>query len=258
MMTLSNKFTAYSTIALKEVRRTLRLWIQTLLPPLITTILYFIIFGHVIGSRVGMMAGVPYLLFIAPGLIIMPMILNSFASGSTVVYSAKMMHQIEELLVSPMSEFIMLLGFMTGGIFRGLIVGTVVTIATLFFVHFTVYNVGLVILTAVLSCAFFSLFGILNGVMANSFDDISIIPNFILSPLIYLGGVFYSVSVLPPFWRHVTLLNPLFYIVDCFRYAFLHIHHVAAIPGLFALLLMVVALFLFLWRLLKTGYRLRY
>lgn len=258
MMTLSNKFTAYSTIVTKEIRRTLRLWIQTLLPPLITTILYFIIFGHVIGSRVGMMGGVPYLLFIAPGLIIMPMILNSFASGSTVVYSAKMMHQIEELLVSPMSEFIMLAGFMTGGVFRGLIVGAAVGIATVFFVHFTVDNLFLVIFIAILSCAFFSLFGILNGVLANSFDDISIIPNFVLSPLIYLGGVFYSVTVLPPFWHHVTLLNPLFYIVDCFRYAFLKINHVAILPGLFALLLMVIVLFLFIWHLLRKGYRLRY
>ncbi len=258
MMTLSNKFTAYSTIAMKEVRRTLRLWIQTLLPPLITTILYFIIFGHVIGSRIGMMAGVPYLVFIAPGLIIMPMIINSFASGSTVVYSAKMMHQIEELLVSPMSEFVMLSGYMTGAIFRGLIVGAVVTAATLFFVHFTVDNIALVILTAVLSCAFFALFGILNGVLANSFDDISIIPNFVLSPLIYLGGVFYSVSVLPPFWQKISLFNPLFYIVDCFRYAFLHINHVAVLPGLLALLVMVIVLFLFIWHLLKIGYRLRY
>lgn len=188
----------------------------------------------------------------------MPMIINAFASGSTAVYSAKMMRQIEELLVSPMSEFVILMGFMTAGIFRGFIIGFLVTLITLFFVHFTVFNLGLVILTAVLSCAFFSLFGILNGVLANSFDDIALIPNFILSPLIYLGGVFYSIDALPPFWRHVTLLNPLFYIVDCFRYAFIRVGHLSFVPALLVLLVLVISLFLFVWHLLKIGYRLRY
>lgn len=258
MMTFSNKFTAYFTIATKEVRRTLRLWIQTLLPPMVSTILYFIIFGHVIGSRIGLMAGVPYLVFIAPGLILMPMIINAFASSSTAVYSAKMMRQIEELLVSPMSEFVMLMGFMTGGIFRGLIIGSLVTLITLFFVHFSVSHIGLVLLTALLSCAFFSLFGILNGVLANSFDDIALIPNFVLSPLIYLGGVFYSIDVLPRFWYHLTLLNPLFYIVDCFRFAFIHVSHVSPVPALLVLCTLVLSLFLFVWYLLKIGYRLRY
>lgn len=257
-MTPKQKLIVFYTIVDKEIKRTLRLWIQTLLPPMITTILYFIIFGHIIGARVGDMGGVPYLVFIAPGLIIMPMIVNSFASGSASFYSAKMQHQIEELLVSPMSEFIMLLGFMTGGMFRGIIVGTVVGITTLFFVDLPIHNILLVLITALLSCAFFSLFGVFNGVFANSFDDISIVPNFILSPLIYLGGVFYSISVLPSFWQHVSLANPLFYIVDCFRDGFIQVHHIAVIPALMILTCMFLIMFCCVWYVMKKGYRLRH
>jgi len=250
-------FIAYYAIVRRETTRILRLWIQTIFPPVITTVLYFIIFGHIIGSRVGDMSGVSYIQFIAPGLIVMPMVVNSFASGSASFYTAKMMHQLEELLVSPMSDFVMLAGYMTGGIARGLIVGVAVGIVTLFFTHLPVNNYFVLLVTTLLSCAFFSLFGVLNGVFANSFDDISLIPNFIISPLIYLGGVFYSINLLPPFWRHLSLINPLFYIVDCFRFGFIHIKHANVAPALVILTLMTMALFLFVWYLMRKGYRLR-
>ncbi len=256
-MTPRQKWTAFTTIVLKEARRIVRLWIQTILPPVITTILYFVIFGHIIGARVGAMAGVSYIQFIAPGLIVMPMIINAFASGSASFYSAKMMRQIEELLISPMSPLIMLLGFMVGGMFRGLLVGLCVGITTLFFTHLHVENLFVILFTALLSCAFFSLFGILNGVYAKSFDDIALIPNFVITPLIYLGGVFYSVNLLSPFWQHLSLLNPLFYIVDCFRYGFLSINHSEVLPAMLALLVLFIALFVAVLSLMKKGYRLR-
>lgn len=199
----------------------MRIWIQTVLPAMVTTALYFIIFGNLIGSQIGDMDGYRYMDYIVPGLILMSIITNSYANVVSSFYSAKFQRNIEEMLISPTPNYIILLGFIAGGVARGTVVGTAVAIVALFFsdlnvTHFTV-AVTVVFLTALL----FSLAGLINGIYAKSFDDISIVPTFVLTPLTYLGGIFYSISVLPEVWRNVSLINPILYMVNTFRYGIL-------------------------------------
>jgi len=222
-MNKKEKWIAFSTIVGKEVGRIFRIWSQTLLPPAITTTLYFVIFGQVIGSRVGEMGGYKYIQFIAPGLIMMNIITSSYASSVSSFFGAKFQRNIEELLVSPMSNTLILLGYIAGGMARGVLVGIIVGVVALFFTHLHVHSIGSIIVVTLLTSAIFSLAGIINAVYAKSFDDIFIIPTFVLTPLTYLGGVFYSIKLLPGFWQYVSLGNPILYMVDNFRYGFLGI-----------------------------------
>ncbi|MGZ8216972.1 ABC transporter permease [Methylomagnum sp.] len=217
---------AFQTILFKEIHRFSRIWPQTVLPSAVTTSLYFLIFGTLIGQRVGPMAGMSYMDYIVPGVVLMSVITNSYSNVVSSFYSMKFQRSIEELLISPVPNWVILAGYVGGGVMRGLAVGGVV--AGVGFVFGDVHLVhpwivaGVFLLTAVL----FSLAGLINAVYANSFDDISIVPNFVLTPLVYLGGVFYSIDLLPDFWRHVSLGNPILYMVNAFRYGFLGISDV--------------------------------
>ncbi len=209
---------AFRTIAKKEIYRFLRIWPQTLLPPAITTTLYFLIFGKLIGDRIGTISGASYMDYIVPGVIIMSVISHSYANVVSSFYSTKFQRNIEELLVAPVPNWVILAGYICGGITRGLLVGVVVAFISLLFTHFTVNNVSIALVTALLTATLFSLAGFINALLAESFDDISIIPNFVLTPLSYLGGVFYSVEMLPPVWQTISLGNPILYMVNAFRY----------------------------------------
>jgi ABC-2 type transport system permease protein len=220
-MTIREKLTAYNTIVTKEVLRFLRIWLQTVLPPAITTALYFIIFGGLIGPRIGEMDGYTYMEFIIPGLIMMAIITNSYANVVSSFYMAKFSHSVEEMLVSPLPNAIILLGYVTGGVARGLTVGLVVTLVSLLFAELHIHNIAVAISISIMTAILFSLAGFINAVFAESFDDISIVPTFVLTPLTYLGGIFYSVSMLPEFWQGVSLLNPILYMINAFRYGLL-------------------------------------
>ena len=217
----NHKYIAFETIVTREVRRFSRIWLQTLVPPAITIGLYFVIFGNLVGRRIGEMGGFQYMEFIMPGLIMMSVIQNSYSNVVSSFYSQKFQKTVEELLVAPIPNYIILSGLIVGGMCRGLAVGAIVTIIALIFsdlqIQYPLITVTVILLTSIL----FSLAGFINAIFANSFDDISIIPTFILTPLIYLGGVFYSVQLLPAFWQFVSGLNPIFYMVNAFRYGIL-------------------------------------
>ena len=217
----NHKYIAFETIVTREVRRFSRIWLQTLVPPAITIGLYFVIFGNLVGRRIGEMGGFQYMEFIMPGLIMMSVIQNSYSNVVSSFYSQKFQKTVEELLVAPIPNYIILSGLIVGGMCRGLAVGAIVTLIALIFsdlqIEYPLITVTVILLTSIL----FSLAGFINAIFANSFDDISIIPTFILTPLIYLGGVFYSVQLLPAFWQFVSGLNPIFYMVNAFRYGIL-------------------------------------
>jgi ABC-2 type transport system permease protein len=209
------------TIVRKESRRVVRIWIQTIVPPAITMTLYFIIFGSLVGRRIGEMDGVPYTTFIAPGLIMMAVITNSFANVVSSFFSSKLMLHLEEMLVAPLSHTTIVLGFVVGGVVRGLLVAALVVVVALFFTDLHVAHPFVTLTTIVLTAVVFSIAGLFNAIFAKTFDDISIIPTFVLTPLTYLGGVFFSISLLPPFWQGVAQLNPILYMVNAFRYGML-------------------------------------
>jgi ABC-2 type transport system permease protein len=209
---------AYRTIVTKEIFRFIRIWPQTLLPPAITTALYFLIFGKLIGDRIGIINGVSYMDYIVPGIILMSVISHSYANVVSSFYSTKFQRNIEELLVAPVPNWIILAGYVSGGIIRGLLVGSVVALISLLFADIEVKNLSITLLIMVLTATLFSLAGFINAVLAESFDDISIIPNFVLTPLSYLGGVFYSVKMLPDIWQNISLANPILYMINAFRY----------------------------------------
>ncbi|VAW56749.1 Uncharacterized ABC transporter inner membrane permease YadH [hydrothermal vent metagenome] len=217
-MTWAEKYHALKTIVIKEYLRFIRIWIQTVLPPAITTVLYFIIFGNLIGSQISDINGYKYMDFIVPGLILMAVITNSYGNVVSSFYSAKFQKSIEELLVSPIPNYLILTGYVAGGIARGIIVGIVVTIVAMFFSDIHIHSYTLSFLVFVLTSALFSIAGLINAIYANSFDDISIVPTFVLTPLTYLGGIFYSIDMLPEFWQTVSLANPILYMISSFRY----------------------------------------
>lgn len=212
---------AFQTIVRKEVRRFARIWVQTIVPPSINAVLYMLIFGSLIGSRISNMDGFRYIDFIVPGIIMMSVIINSYSNVVSSFFSSKMQNYIEELLVSPVSNVTILLGYVVGGMARGLLVGSLVAAVSLFFSDINPVHPFITIAVAVLTSMMFSLGGLINAVFAKSFDDISIVPNFILTPLTYLGGVFYSISMLPSFWQGASLFNPVLYMVNGFRYGIL-------------------------------------
>ena len=240
-MGLQAMLIAYFGLAHKEIIRVIRIWAQTLLPSAITITLYFLIFGRVVGSRVGLMQGIPYMLYITPGLIMMAVITNSYTNVISSFFGSKFNRTIEELLVSPMPAPLVILGYLSGGLFRGLFVGAIVSFIATLMSGLEIQHVALTILVFILCSTVFSLAGFLNGVFANKFDDIAIVTTFILTPLIYLGGVFYNISALPPFWRYVSYCNPIHYIIDLFRYAMLGIQSGNSWQTSLALIIIITA-----------------
>ena len=212
---------ALKTLLIKEFLRFIRIWIQTVVPPMVSAALYYIIFGNLIGSNLNPIKGFNYMEFIAPGLIMMAIISNSYANVVSSFFGAKFHRHIEEMLVSSMPNYIIVLGFVSGGIARGMVVGVAVTVTSLLFIDALIFDLVVIIAVALLTATLFSLAGLINGVFAKSFDDISIIPTFVLTPLIYLGGIFYSIQMLPEFWQLVSFLNPILYMVNAFRYGML-------------------------------------
>lgn len=217
---------AFQTILIKEVRRFTRIWPQTLLPPAVTTSLYFLIFGTLIGERIGKVNGVSYMDYIVPGVILMSVISSSYANVVSSFYSTKFQRHIEELLISPVPNWVILAGYVSGGIMRGVMVGLVVALISVIFSRIGIVHVGVTVAILVFTAMLFSLAGFINAVFADSFDDISIIPNFILTPLSYLGGVFYSVEMLPEVWQKISLGNPILYMINAFRYGLLGVSDV--------------------------------
>ncbi len=211
---------AYLTITRKEIKRFTRIWVQTIVPPVIMVALYFIIFGNLIGQRIGRMDGMSYIDFIMPGLVMMSIITNSYANVVSSFYGAKYSRHIEEMQVAPVPNLVILLGFVTGGVARGLSVGIAVTLVSLLFTDFSMHSPLVVLLVALLTSSLFAMAGLINAIFANSFDDISIVPTFVLTPLTYLGGIFYSIKLLPEIWQQVSLGNPILYMVNSFRYGF--------------------------------------
>lgn len=256
-MSLQEQWIAFLTILQKEIKRFTRIWIQTLLPPAITMILYFVIFGKLIGSRIGDMGGFSYIEFVAPGLIMMSVLTNSYANVSSSFFSAKFQRSVEEILVSPTPNYIILLGYVMGGVARGMAVGLIVTLMSLCFTDLHIHHWFTTIFIVLMTSVLFSLAGFINAVYANSFDDISIVPTFILTPLTYFGGVFYSINLLPEFWQHVSIFNPILHMVNAFRYGMLGITDVHIGMAFTGLVICVVVLFAVGLHLLKTGKRLR-
>ena len=252
-MTFSEKYNALKTIVIKEFLRFIRIWLQTVLPPAITTALYFVIFGKLIGSQIADIDGYSYMDYIVPGLILMAVITNAYANVVSSFYMAKFQKSIEELLVSPVPDYLVLIGYISGGVARGLIVGMVVTAVAMFFsdihIHSWFISFSVFLLTAIL----FSLAGFINAIYANSFDDITIIPTFILTPLTYLGGIFYSIDMLPQFWQNVSLINPILYMINSFRYGLLGISDTDLLTALTMIIIFIALLFSFALYLLKKG-----
>ena len=250
-------WTAFCSLLTKEINRFTRIWVQTLVPPAITMTLYFIIFGSLIGSRIGEMNGFSYMEYIVPGLIMMSVITNSYSNVASSFFSSKFQRNIEELLVAPVPNYVIILGFVMGGVVRGLLVGTIVTFVSLFFVDLQVDHWGIIIATVFMTSVVFSLGGLINAVYARTFDDISIIPTCGLTPLTYLGGVFYSISLLPDFWQGVSKLNPIVYMVNAFRYGFLGVSDVGIVTSFSVLTVFVVALYAVAHYLVTKGIGLR-
>jgi ABC-2 type transport system permease protein len=238
------------TIVYKEIRRVVRIWVQTIIPPAITMTLYFIIFGSLVGRRIGEMGGLPYTTFIAPGLIMMAVITNSFGNVVSSFFSGKLQLHLEEMLVSPLSHATIVIGYMIGGVARGVMVAGLVVIVALFFTDLQVAHPFITLLVVLLTAMVFSLGGLLNALFAKNFDDITIIPTFVLTPLTYLGGVFFSIADLSPVWQRIALANPILYMVNAFRYGMLGTSDVpvgvalviitSAFGGLFALALVLL------------------
>jgi ABC-2 type transport system permease protein len=248
---------AFQSIINKETNRFMRIWVQTLVPPAITMTLYFVIFGSLIGSRIGDMGGFSYMEFIVPGLIMMSVITNSYSNVASSFFSAKFQRNVEELLVAPVPNYIIVLGYVGGGVARGVLVGFIVTLLSLFFVDIRIHHLFVIIATVVLSSTLFALGGLINAVYAKTFDDISIVPTFVLTPLTYLGGVFYSLSLLPGFWQHVAAANPIVYMVNAFRYGFLGVSDVSIGVAFAVMLSFIVVLFSIAMHLINKGTGLR-
>ncbi|NVK57371.1 MAG: ABC transporter permease [Alteromonadaceae bacterium] len=256
-MSAGNNWIALTTIWIKECTRFLRIWIQTLVPPAITMSLYFIIFGNLIGERIGQMGGFSYMEFIVPGLIMMSVITNAYSNVASSFFSAKFQRNLEEMLVAPVPTSVIILGYVGGGVARAMLIGCIVTVVSMFFVDVQIHNFFVIVLTLLLTATLFATAGLVNGIFAKTFDDISLIPTFVLTPLTYLGGVFYSLTLLPDFWQVVSKANPIVYMVNGFRYGFLGVSDVDITAAMSLLVLFNVALFLVAYTLLKRGIGIR-
>lgn len=244
---------AFQTIFTKEVLRFTRIWVQTVVPPGITTALYFVIFGTLIGERIGEMDGYSYIEFIVPGLILMSVITSSYSNVVSSFYFSKFGHHIEELLISPVPSWVILAGYVGGGVARGVVVGILVTLVSFFFTDIGIHSYLLTLAVFVLTSVLFALAGFINAIFAKSFDDISIVPTFVLTPLTYLGGVFYSIQLLPEFWQNLSLANPVLYMVNAFRYGILGVSDINPGVALTIILLFISVLTIFSLSLLERG-----
>lgn len=247
----------YKTIVRKEIMRILRIWGQTIVPPAMTMALYFIIFGELIGRRIGDMGGFTYMEYIVPGLVIMSVITNAYGNMVSSFFGAKFGRHIEELLISPLPNWVILAGYVTGSLVRGLIVGVVVLLISLFFTHLQVANFAVTISVLVLTAIVFSLAGMVNAIFARKFDDVTIIPTFVLTPLTYLGGVFYTIALLPEFWQRVSIFNPILYMVNGFRFGILGVSDVSLTQTYGVIIIAGMVLFMWCMWLLKRGVGLR-
>lgn len=250
-------YTALKSLAAKETNRYMRIWVQTLVPSVITTSLYFIIFGKMIGSRIGDMNGFSYMEYIVPGLIMMSVITSSYANVSSSFFSQKFQKNIEEILVAPVPTHIIIWGFLIGGIGRSVLVGALVTLISMVFVPIHIHSWTIGIITFLMTAILFSLAGLINGIFARSFDDVSIVPTFVLQPLTYLGGVFYAISMLPPIWQAISKVNPIVYMISGFRYGFLGVTDVPVVISLSILVVFSVVLYSICWYLISKGRGLR-
>ncbi|MEE9575704.1 MAG: ABC transporter permease [Gammaproteobacteria bacterium] len=246
-------FTAFSTIVIKEVSRFSRIWIQTILPPAVSMTLYFVIFGNLIGPRIGPMDGFSYIQYIAPGIIMMSIINSAYANVVSSFFGAKFQRHIEEMLVAPIPNIVILCGYITGGVARGMMVGFVVTLVALFFTELHIEHPVIVIIVVLLTSILFSLAGLINGIFAKKFDDITIIPTFVLTPLIYLGGVFYSINLLPDFWQMISKSNPILYMVNAFRYGMLGVSDINIQTAFIIIIIFTTLLFSLCLYLLNRG-----
>lgn len=249
--------TGFLTLALRESKRVIRIWKQTLVPPVITTTLYFLIFGQLIGSRIGEMHGVSYMQFIAPGLVMMTAITASYINTSSSFFLSKFNKTYEELLVSPLSSHDIIWGYVAGSVIRGGLAGMLVMLVALMFITFNIHSWLMIFSTLLLTSISFALGGLINAIFAKSFDDVGIIPTFVLTPLTYLGGVFYSISLLPEFWQIVSKFNPIVYMINGFRYGFLGISDVPVYYTFLVLGLLVIGLYWIAFRLIEKGVGLR-
>ena len=257
-MTPYQTWISFYTIVRKDVVRIIRIWAQTFLPSIVTSVLYFLIFGAFLGSRIGEVHGVPYIAFVVPGLVMLSVVTNSYMNSSFTMFMSKFFaRNIDEILVSPTPPWVIVAGFVASAVLRGVVIGVLVLLVSLFFTSLTVYNLGIVVLFLVLTSIVFAIAGLVNGVYAKSIDGINIVPTFVLTPLVYLGGVFYSAQSLPGFWGTLTKFDPIFYIINGFRYGLLGISDVSIGYSVLLLLVLAVALSGFAIYLIRTGLGLR-
>ena len=247
------RWIGFQTIVLREMGRILRIWGQTIVPSAVTAALYFVIFGSLIGSRIGQMDGIDYMQYIAPGLIMMAVITNSYANVSSSVFSAKFARYLEEIMVAPLPNWIIVAGYVGGGVLRGLLVGGAVTVVALCFTHLPVHHLIATLVAMLLTAIIFSLAGFINGVFARNFDQVNWIPTFILTPLTYFGGVFYSINLLPEWARTLSFANPVLHMVNAFRFGFLDRSDVAVGWAFGIMALAAVVLFFVALRLMDRG-----
>ena len=257
-MPLALQLVALVTISRKEIHRFMRIWQQTLIPPVITTSLYFLIFGNLVGKRIGQMDGFDYMDFIVPGLILMSVIQSAYANVASSFFSAKFQRSLEEMLVSPMPNYVIMAGYVIGGMTRGILVGVIVTIVSIAFTGFEAHNLMVLVVVVVLTALLFSLGGLLNGLYAKTFDDISIIPTFVLTPLTYLGGIFYSIKLLPDIWQLLSKANPILYMINAFRYGFLGITDINLGVSFTLVIAFIIGLATLSLSLLGRGYGIRH
>lgn len=254
---LKQQIIALKTLVRVEVKRFLRVWMQSLMPPVITIVLYFLVFGHFIGPHLQIQSGVSYMQFIVPGLVMMAVVMNAYNNAAFAFFMVRFQKSIEEMLVSPMDFHVLLLGFSLASIVRGLLTGIIVTVVSFLFTREIPEHIGVLVLSAVLAASFFSLLGFLNGLYAKKFDDVSTIPTFILTPLIYLGGVFYAIQQLPHMWQVASYFNPITYLVSLFRYGFVGLHTINIAYGFIILIIINFALYTYNYLLLKRGVGIR-
>jgi ABC-2 type transport system permease protein len=257
-MTPQQKLISFYTIVRKDVVRIFRIWPQTFLPSIITSVLYFLVFGKVLGERIGEIGGHPYITFVVPGLVMLAVVTNSFSNVATTFFQAKFFaRNIDEILVSPTPPWVIISGYVAGGMVRGITIGVLVIAVSAFFTPLPLTNPLIILLFLVLSSMIFSLAGLVNGIYAKSFDAITIVPTFVLTPLVYLGGVFYSAQALPPLWQKLTLADPIFYLVDGFRAGFMGFSDVSLGVSLGVLGILTAFLIAINWYFIRTGLGLR-
>lgn len=243
-MTPYQTWVSFYTIVRKDVVRIMRIWAQTFLPSVVTSVLYFLIFGTFLGSRIGDVQGVSYISFVVPGLVMLAVVTNSYMNSSFTMFMSKFFaRNIDEILVSPTPPWVIVAGYVAGAMVRGVLIGTIVIAVSLFFTHLAIHNLAIIILFLLVTSLIFAVAGLINGVFAKSMDGINLVPTFVLTPLVYLGGVFYSTQSLSGFWGALTKFDPIFYVINGFRYGFLGIAD-ASVSFSFAVLAGFAVLFL--------------